>query len=240
MRALLGPGEGTVRRIDRYPADPDDGSDRIDYPARGAELRWLWLFYPQASREALAAGPLNWRAWPGPPEAAPEAVLQAGEDETYALAPAGLPWFLAAVPLGPSWWYTAEIPVPAGRPWWLRLPRGLPAEARLWIDGEAVDLSDCQPRAGLLPVDVPAPADCRGAAAVRATLHLPFAVGHFPPGRAKTATAPDGPVRVLGAVEEPLGLAAAEYRDGTVRLRTAAGESFEIPYALMPAEEDAR
>ncbi|MFW6061366.1 MAG: hypothetical protein ACOC93_01020, partial [Planctomycetota bacterium] len=129
-------------------------------------------------------------------------------------------------------------------------PRG----ARLWLDGEQVDLSDAWPRAELLPVDVPG----RRSGPVRLTLHLPLEIGHYPrrgPGvdgqrakshhglrisHRKSRTVPDGPVRLAVPTRQPAELAAAEYNEERVTIRLADGRRWTINHDLLPAPVGAK
>ena len=243
MRALVGPGEAAVERIEGFPKVLDGRSERVDFRCEaGEQLRWLWLIWPQATRQVAATLADGWFAWPGAQDAGVEQAWASRGEERHAIGPTAAPWMLADVPLVESWWYGREIDVPAEGAWWLRLPRGLPAETRVWIDDTAVDMSDAWPLATLLPVDRQRPDAVAGRDRVRITLHLPFEIGHYPKrrrGKHKRegeANVPDGPVRLVTPIEQPSLIESASYDAGRVTIACSDGSQLKTEHELMTAD----
>ena len=249
MRALLGPAQADLRRIDGYPRNLDGSSDRVVFQSEGATVRWLWLLRPAATRDVAAVLDTGWTAWNGPPDAGPAAAWGAASDadaRTWPLAPGGEPWSRRDdVPPGESWWYTRTVE-PPDEPWWLALPARLPASARLWFDGEEVDLSPHLLRGQLLAIHIPGP-DRRS---VRITLHIPMQVGHYPRSQARPGegqpgkplishrrelTIPDAPPALLTG-QEPLLVRSAAYDGRRIVVALTDDSQVEVDWTRMETE----
>jgi len=242
MRALIGPGQGQIERLDGFPKVLDRQSDRVDFfHEAGTEVRWLWLFWPQASRQRERLLTNGWVAKSGPEADRPD-DFWAGSDDAAAFPPDRAPWHYSPGPLNEEWWYGLRLKTPTESRWWLRLPRGMPEGTRLWFEDREMDINDLWPRLNLLPGDVACPNHFAGRDELRITLFVPFAAGHRPKNsRVKEkkegqALSPDEPLCLMTSVSNVVSIQKAEYRDGAVRILLTDGDTVTVSHDLLPAE----
>jgi hypothetical protein len=226
MRPLLPAGAPGIRRIERFPRQPDNASDRVDFPfARGETARGLWLLWPTTAFEATDTLDAGWTAWPLPVEA-PHGAPAPADALDGVLEPGSLPWLRADVPVVAEWRFRRTATLRPGS--LLRLPRGLDFATRLWIGGTEVDLSlplstdlvtPLRTLDGLAP-DGPAEIE----------LAVRFAIAHTAE-RARSSN-PDTPLQIGRAADGPT-LASWGYDGRTVSAAATDGRRWDLPYALM-------
>ena len=157
MIPLAGPDAKTWRTVAGYPDRLDGESVAVDFRQRGRECRWLWLAWPDQTREVLADVADGWQAIPDPQESLDLGSARAVLHASGIRLPFTVPAFLIAdVPVTRRWWYSRMVAPPAGKPWWLRLPRQL-GDARLWVNGTEIDMRPHYLRMQLLAPQVQMP-----------------------------------------------------------------------------------
>ena len=222
---LLGSDDKTVTPIPGFPQQLDGESLQIDFTQRGAECRWLWLAWPEPTRQVHADVSDHWQAAPDPKENLnlEEARQQLGTSniEVPLTRP---PYLLRDLPIVRRWWFRRSMAVPAGTASWLRLPKGMD-NLRLWMDGEEVDLSPHRLRMNLLEPDISIASKWSGKT-IEVTLCCDTAHAQYTEGCEFY-----GSPALL--VEQPApGIEHAEYRDGVVTVRSG-GKEWTVAHTLL-------
>lgn len=225
MRALLGNGEGELKRIDKYPKEPDDCSDRVDYKTTGKEARWLWLFWPTNVYSHEQDLLTDWKAVPLNEEFAHLELLDFSENNTFSIHPGSLPWLQADTPIVSHWVFRIFIKnIPGAKD--LRLPRCLGKDSRLWISRKEVDLKN-------LSFIMPKYIDMEESSAgeIEIILLTNFATGHK---RDEVGiSAPDTPMAICEKDPNPEVIDSYCYKDGKIVVKTTKGAVFNIDYQVM-------
>ena len=225
LRPLLPAGAPLIHRVERFPVEPDNASDRVDFPlGHATRFHALWLLWPTTAFQPYATLDDGWTAWPLP-LAAP-AGSAAPSDALRTLSPGALPWLRHDVPVTAEWRFRRSVRLLPGSA--LRLPRGLDLKTRLWLNGVEADLSlslSTDLVTPLLPLDgLATPGDVEIELAVR------FAIAHTAErGRVSN---PDTPMRVGRLVDGP-SLASFAYDGRTVAVSDTEGRRWSVPYAPM-------
>jgi len=224
---LVGPDVKTMKAIKGYPDRLDGGSVMVDFRQRGSECRWLWLAYPEQTREVREDISDGWQAMADADESLdyPRAVEKLRRS-TLRLPFTQPAFMLSDVPVTRRWWYRRTISPPRGRRWWLRLPRQL-GDARLWADGHEIDLQPHRLRMQLMAPHVEMPAangDVEVCVSCTASVSQLERTGDI-------AQSFDGRPAIL-VPSDRCGLRAASYRDRIVTVETAAGR-WRVAHELM-------
>lgn len=215
---LLGPDTKTVRLLAGYPDRLDGASLQVDFTQRGRDVRWLWLAWPEATRQTVLDLTADWE------------VRAEGGHTTWQLPCTMPPFMLADLPLASRWHYRRRFTVPAADPLWLRLPTGL-VEPRLWVDGREVDLAPYRLVQELLPPQVALP-PLRAGTTVELALQVDCAISQYGPN-ARGGSGFWGAPALLSPCP-PAAVPQAAYRDGLVTVRRGA-TAVDLPYTLMEA-----
>ena len=230
---LLGPDGASVRRIEGFPDRLDGESLRVDFTQQGAECRWLWLAWPENTREVVADLAADWTAAADPQEsldlAAAQRILAASDLRLPFTQP---PFLLADLPVVRRWWFRKTVAVPPDGPCWLRLPRQM-FDPRVWIDGRAVDMSSHALRMNLLPPQI-ALTEASGGKSVEVVVSCACGVSQYGKDDHE-GTGFSGEPALLRARTGAAGLEAS-YAGGAVTIR-AEGRSWTVPYRLMEAAQ---
>ena len=215
---LLGPDAKTMKTIEGYPDRLDGRSVMVDFHQRGSECRWLWLAWPDQTREVREDVSDGWQAAADPDESLDYARAVDALRRSALRLPFTRPAFvLADVPVTSRWWYRRMVAPPRGRSWWLRLPRQL-GNARVWADGHEIDLQPHKLRMQLLAPHVEMPA---AGGEVDVCVCCTASVSQLERS-GDIAQSFEGRPAIL-VPREGCGVQEASYRDGIVTVETAAG-----------------
>lgn len=227
---VLGPGDVTVERVGGYAKGFCDAALRADFRQHGSECRWLWFVWPEQTREIFEDIPDKWQAFPDPGETLDIAEI-AGRMNGAAEIPFTMPAFLLAdQPVVRRWWYRREITTPESQ-WWLRLPRGM-SEARLWINGEEVDLTPYRTSMALLAPQIAMP---RESAGKRVEIVVRTDTGASQEeGRDRQGAGFWGSPAIMTPLTAAK-LPEVDYKDGVVTVRSGS-DSCHVPHTLMKEE----
>lgn len=225
---LHGSDEKTSRLVEGYPDRLEQKSVCVDFQMHGKLGHWLWLAFPEQTRQIAEDIGDDWLAVPDPDE-----TLTLESALTH-MASSGVRFDLSSPPEfyegwvpAKRWWYKREIRVPDSDAWWIRLPRQL-KEARMWVDHCELDLSGQVPRMDLLPANVPMPKGMRPGSSIEVVIST--RTGSWD---AKHSVVPGfwGHPRILVPAERPPQLHAV-YSDGRICVQQGAQE-WKLPYQLM-------
>jgi len=226
---LLGPDDKTVTRIPGYPDRLDGESVQVDFTQRGAECRWLWLAWPEATRQVHEDVSEHWHTVADPEcrfdfDLALEQLAASSIDIPLTTPP----YLQRDLPAVRRWWFRRSMTVPAGGVSWLRLPKNM-CSLRLWINGKALDLSPHIPCMELLEPEIALPPQYS-----RQTIEVVLCCDT---GYSQYALDGNNSNGFYGKsallVEQPApGIEQAEYRDGVVTIR-AGGKQWNVTHTLM-------
>jgi len=229
---LLGPDEKTVTLVKGYP-DRLDGeageSLQVDFTQRGAECRWLWLAWPEATRKIREEVSGHWQTAPDPEsrfsfEQALEELTAAGIDIPLTMPP----YLQRDLPIVRRWWFRRSITVPAGVASWLRLPKDM-LNLRLWIHGEELDISPHRLRMKLLEPEIALPSKWSGQT-IEVTLCCDTGYSQYAADGNQSNGFYGKPALL---VEQPApGVEQAEYRKNIVTVRSG-GKEWSVTHSLM-------
>ena len=226
---LLGPDDKTVTPIRGYPDRIDGESLQVDFTARGSECRWLWLAWPEATRQIHEDVTANWQTAPDPDNDL--AFEQAGPRFAAAAIDIPLtmpPYLQRDLPIVRRWWFRRSMAVPAGAATWLRLPKDM-LNLRLWINGEELDIDPHRLRMKLLEPEIAVPPKWSGRT-IEVTLCCDTGYSQY----AADGNRSDGfygKAALLVGQPAP-GIEHAEFRDNTVTVRSG-GKEWNVAHTLM-------
>ena len=224
---LLGAEQPVVRRIDDFPDRLDCASLQADFTRRGREIRWLWLAWPEETRQVHAELADGWTVVAGVPM--PLAEARAALAASPLVLPFTQPAFmLAELPVTRGWWYTRTIEAPSGR-CWLRLPTLL-QHPRLWVNEREIDLAPFTRLLELLPAQVPI--DINGK--VEITVYTECGVSQY--GKEDRGGTGFSGVPALLTPVPAQALHHAAYTDGRVTIESAGG-SYNCEHILMMGDD---
>jgi len=228
---LVGPDTHRTRAVAGYPDRLDGASLCADWTQRGADVRWLWLAWPEETRRVANDVSAAWAVL-----ADPEETFNEGEARSrLATTPLRLPFtmpadMLADVPMSPRWWYrrTVRVPESVNGTWWLRLPARM-RDARLWVQGREVDISGHELRSAMLAPHIEMPRGLAAGAEVEILVRCNVSVRQYDV-KETGGSGFDGLPAVLvpQSAPEPQ----ASYTDGVVTV-TAGAETWTIDHVLL-------
>ena len=226
---LVGPDSKTITTVKGYPDRLDGESIRVDFNQQGSECRWLWLAWPEATRETHEIVSDNWQAVPDPENNFDLDMARRQLSATGINVPLTMPPYLQRdLPVVRRWWFSRSITIPAGKASWLRLPKQM-LNLRIWINGTSLDLSSHTLRMNLLEPEIALPPHLSGQ---EVEVIVCCDTGH-------SQYAADGNQgsgfygRPVILVEKPAsGVEHAQYHDGTVTIR-ADGKEWIVTHPLM-------
>jgi len=224
---LLGPDAKTMKTVPGYPDRLDGGSVMVDFHQRGSECRWLWLAWPEQTRDVREDVADGWLAAADPDESLDfVGAVDALQRSTLRLPFTRPAFLLADAPVARRWWYRRTISPPRGRRWWLRLPRQL-GDARLWVNGKEIDLQPHKLRMQLLAphVEMP-PANGDADVLVCCTVSCSQLERH-----GDISQSFEGRPAIL-VPRDVSGVREASCRDGTVTVETSAGR-WQVVHKLL-------
>ncbi len=227
---LLGPDKKTVKTLEGYPERLDGESLMVDFRQRGKECRWLWLAYPEATREVEGDVSAQWHAVPDPEGNLDRVSVRkksdAGSIEVFLTVP---PYMQMDLPAVRRWWFRRNIDVPKCK-CWLRLPKQM-LNLRMWLDDGEIELGTHKMRMQLLEPEIEIPERFRGK---KAEVLLCCDTGY-------SQYAPDGNggggffgKALILAQRGADGASKASYRNGRVSF-AAGGKEWMIEHKLMEA-----
>jgi len=226
---LLGSDSKTVTPIQGYPDRLDGESLQVDFTQRGAECRWLWLAWPEATRKIHEDVSEHWQTAPDLQnnlsfEQASQQIATAGIDIPLTMPP----YLQRDLPVVRRWWFQRTMTVPAGGASWLRLPKDM-LNLRFWINGEELDISPHQLRMKLLEPEIALPQKCSGKT-IEVTLCCDTGYSQYALD-GNSSNGFYGKSALL--VEQPVsGIEQAEYRNGVVTVRSS-GKQWNVTHTLM-------
>jgi len=226
---VLGPAKFNVRSVEGFPDRLDGGSLMVDYAAKGAECRWLWVAFPQNTRRVVADVSDDWSVWAQPAGAEADfAAADSALKQSDLTLPFTQPAFdLADLPLSREWWYRRDITRPTrGGKWWIQLPLNMQA-ARVFIDGNELDIAKFELSSKLIEPRIPLPEN--GAETVTVTVYCEASISQL-----------DGVVsgfwgRPVVWVEEAVAEISAEY-DGKLVIVRCGDQEWQVAHELMGKE----
>jgi len=226
---LLGPDDKTVTTIQGYPDRLDGASLQVDFKQRGAECRWLWLEWPEATREVREDVSDHWQA---APDAGGDFTFeQAGRQFAAAAIDIPLttpPYLLRDLPIVRRWWFRRAITVPPGTASWLRLPKEM-FNLRVWIHGEELDITPHRLRMNLMEPEIALPPKWAGQAIV-VTLCCDTGYSQYGPDNNQSNGFHGKPVIL---VEQPApGIGQAAY-SGNIVTVCSGGKEWKVNHPLM-------
>jgi hypothetical protein len=225
---LFGSDEKTTRLVEGYPDRLDQKSVCADFHVHGKLGHWLWLAFPERTREVAGDIGDDWLAVPDPEETLTlESALPHFANSGARLAFSSPPEFHEGWVPAKRWWYKKTIPVPAAEAWWIRLPRQL-QEAKMWVDHREVDLRDHVPCMNLLPADIPMPQGLPPGRSVEVVISTLTGVRE---GNGGAVLGFWGRPKTLVPAARPAPLHAV-YEDGRICVQQGAQE-WKLPYRLM-------
>ena len=226
---LLGEDNLTTREVEGYPDRLDGRSVRAEWHQRGTTVRWLWLAWPEETREEYEDIAEGWHA-----------LADTGGDLLYDDASKllndsdlVLPFTrpadtLANVQPCKRWWYRRVVNVPEGERWWLRLP-ALMRHARLWVEGEEIDISTLELLSELTAPHVAIESTEYGRR-VEVVVRCDVGIAQYGKDGYEGTGFSGRPAVLVARAFEPLG--DAIYSDGLVRV-SCGGEYWEIEHELL-------
>lgn len=207
---LLGSSAFTTDQIEGFPDRLDGSSLQVEFVAHGDTVRWLWLAFPESTRQKHEEIADGWRVVPQTGENWDFEAANAQLAASGLILPFTAPAFhLAAQPAFPRWWYQREVEVPAGD-WWITLPIQM-LEPRVFVDGVEQVLTGLFPRAALLEPHIPMPSGLAPSSKVTVTVAVSTNVTQ----RVDSATGFWGRPAVMTR-REAAGLTSASYEGGEV------------------------
>jgi hypothetical protein len=232
MRSLLAPAQPTITRIEGMPWQLENFCDRVDDRREGEIVRWLWLLWPEQTRDIATNAIGAWSAWPGgPTQSSPEPDLPG---TSWPIEPGqGPPWFHTGAPVAPWWNFTACIHLPEDDRWWIELPRSMHPDSQIWINGREIAWQTAQTAGMLLPVHVEGTGLGLAPGEHRLTLRLCCQAAL---GFKQELEGPFGPVRLRVASRQASCPSISTYENGVLRLEWPDGTDSRIPHQLLPAD----
>ena len=224
---LLGPDAKSCKTIEGYPDRLDGRSVLVDFTQRGTECRWLWLAWPEQTREEVEDLSPGWQVLADPGETLAFSAVVGALRQSELRLPFTRPAFmLADLPVVRRWWYRRRVKAPTHGRWWLRLPRQL-GDARLWVNGTGIDLQPHRLRMALLAPHVEMPAMAGEAeVVVQCTANCSQHESH-----GDLVQSFEGRPAVLIPRHAPC-LEEAAYRHGVIVIRTPS-DTWRIPHHLL-------
>jgi len=228
---LLGPDSKTVTPVVGYPERLDGESLMVDFTQRGSECRWLWLAWPEATRQVAQDVSDGWETMPDATDTLEFADAASLFAEKATLLPLTVPPFMQRdLPVVKRWWFRRSFTVPACTPSWIRLPKQMHG-LRLWIDGVAVDLSSHKLRMNLLEPEILLPSQFAGHS-VDIILCCDIGYSQYAPDGQGGSGFCGHPVILT---EQSPSIMQADYCDGTVHIRCGDAE-WTVLHTLMEKE----
>lgn len=218
---LVGPDSSKVTPIKGYPERLDGESLLVDFTQQGKECRWLWLAFPEATREVVQDVSGEWNAVPDAEKNLDIATIQGVFSQQATMVSLTVPPYMQRnLPVIQRWWFRRTINVPAAPASWLRLPKQM-FNLQLWINGEIVDLSSHTMRMNLLEPEIELPAKFSGSE-IEVTVCCDTGDSQYGPDGHEGSGFYGKPV-ILVAQDAP-GVEFADYQDNTVIVRSGKNE----------------
>ncbi len=218
--------------VSNHPFKPDRRSLIADFTVEAQQAHRLFIAW--ISRTIAPAIPLrDFQAVPDPGGELTFAGAQPQLVESTLYLPMCLPAHMEAeVALVPRWWYRKVITKQPGQSW-LKLPVGL-AQPRLYLNGQAIDLTPYATSGELIPPHVPLPAALAALDALEIVLRTDVPISHYEGGGDGTMGMTGGITLCYAVPEEQL--LTASYSEGSIQLVTTQ-QVYTVPYILLPTGE---